>query len=486
MLAQTTGRTGRSSPRVRGPQSRCVGLNSTTRTAYQTETAEFWQFDLGIAQWDRVADTLLVQTHKNLLQTAHILALTDIAITDTVIALWDAKNAFNSWRPVTAIVNADLDGNPDTTADPTWLPLLVTPYFQKYPLGHAGTSSAAADAAGRRLRALCWGNDGGRRTPVRRSTTTPEGVPRRRPQMACGRQTVFVNHFRPGPSTAGLRQMPALTERRRGLVGPPLGAHMRIFPPMPKRTELHHVVNTLGTATCLVFLLVGCTKVDMNVTVRGDDHVDGSIILGIDRQVIEVNGVSEQEFVEQLRSRTFQRTPHGESVEKYSDDQYVGTKLVLRAVRLADFNQSTGDGGLKIVHDGDRFKLSGTIDTRPTVAGAADSRRFADAFNVQIRVTFPGPVLRTNGELDGRTVSWRPRYGERLDLAAEAEDGGSPWLNTVVLGGVPGLAVLLAVAASVGVALKRRRAAFGGRLTASAQGASTSHPEVRPETRLRD
>jgi len=120
------------------------GLKSMTRTAYQTETAEFWQFDLGIAQWDRVADTLLVQSHKNLLQTAHILALTDIAITDTVIALWDAKNAFNSWRPVTAIVNADLDGNPDTTADPTWLPLLVTPYFQEYPSGHAGTSSAAA------------------------------------------------------------------------------------------------------------------------------------------------------------------------------------------------------------------------------------------------------------------------------------------------------------------------------------------------------
>src|SRR5262249_880482 len=235
---------------------------------------------------------------------------------------------------------------------------------------------------------------------------------------------------------------------------------MRIFPPMPRDREVGHVVNTLVTATCLVFLLVGCTKVDMNVMVRGDDHVDGSIILGIDRQVIGVNGVSEQEFVEQLRSRTFQGTPRGESVEKYRDDQYVGTKLVLKEVRLADFNQSTGNGGRKIVTDGDGLKVWGTIDTRPTVAGATDSRRFADAFNVHIGVTFPGRVLRTNGELDGRTVSWRPRYGERLDLAAEAEDGGAPWLNTVVLGGVPGLAVLLAVAASVAVALKRRRAAF--------------------------
>ena len=120
------------------------GLTSTVRTAYQTETAKFWQFDLGLAQWDRVADTLIVEHHKNLLQSARILALTDIAVTDTIIALFDAKNFYNSWRPVTAIVNADVDGNPDTTADPTWLPLLVTPYFQEYPSAHVGTSSAAA------------------------------------------------------------------------------------------------------------------------------------------------------------------------------------------------------------------------------------------------------------------------------------------------------------------------------------------------------
>jgi hypothetical protein len=120
------------------------GATGSARTAYQTQTATFWQVDTPVAMWDRVADTLASDAHLNLLRTARLLALVNISIADALIAVFDAKNAFNSWRPVTAIVNADLDGNPNTTADAGWLPMLVTPYFQEYPSAHSGVSSAAA------------------------------------------------------------------------------------------------------------------------------------------------------------------------------------------------------------------------------------------------------------------------------------------------------------------------------------------------------
>jgi hypothetical protein len=120
------------------------GQVSTLRSPFQTQTAQFWQFTTPTAIWDRVADSLALEHHMNLLQTARLLALTDISIADATIAIWDAKNFYNFWRPVTAIVNADLDGNPATTADPGWLPLLTTPYFQEYPSAHTGVSSAAA------------------------------------------------------------------------------------------------------------------------------------------------------------------------------------------------------------------------------------------------------------------------------------------------------------------------------------------------------
>ena len=105
---------------------------STVRTPFQTETAKFWQLDTPIDMWDRVADTLAQENHFNLMRSARLLAFLNIAEADAAIAVWDAKQKFNFWRPVTAI------------GDPTWAPLLVTPYFQEYPSGHSGVSSAAA------------------------------------------------------------------------------------------------------------------------------------------------------------------------------------------------------------------------------------------------------------------------------------------------------------------------------------------------------
>jgi hypothetical protein len=39
---------------------------------------------------------------------------------DALIAVFDAKYAYNFWRPVTAIRNGDIDNNDDTTVDLSW------------------------------------------------------------------------------------------------------------------------------------------------------------------------------------------------------------------------------------------------------------------------------------------------------------------------------------------------------------------------------
>ena len=41
----------------------------------------------------------------------------------TAMSARSTPNDYNYWRPVTAIQAADTDGNPDTSADPTWTPL---------------------------------------------------------------------------------------------------------------------------------------------------------------------------------------------------------------------------------------------------------------------------------------------------------------------------------------------------------------------------
>jgi hypothetical protein len=108
---------------------------SSVRTADQTQTAIFWQDDTPAAMWNRVADRLAQAHDTTLTQNAHLLAQLNIALADATIGIWNAKNTYNFWRPVTAI---------RATIDPTWTPLLPTPSFQEYPSAHSGASSAAA------------------------------------------------------------------------------------------------------------------------------------------------------------------------------------------------------------------------------------------------------------------------------------------------------------------------------------------------------
>jgi hypothetical protein len=89
------------------------------------------ELDAVTAFRDRVADQLAEAQHLTLSDDARLLARLNMALSDAAIAVWDAKNTFNTWRPVTAIGGS-------------WTPLLVTPVFQEYPSGHSGVSSAAA------------------------------------------------------------------------------------------------------------------------------------------------------------------------------------------------------------------------------------------------------------------------------------------------------------------------------------------------------
>jgi hypothetical protein len=118
-------------------------LSSLTRTADQTEIARFWNGNTPIA-WNKAAVTLSEQKNLTLSDNSRLLALLNVAMADAVISCWEAKYYYHFWRPITAIRLADTDGNPDTTVDAGWTPLLVTPNHPDYPSGHATVSPAAA------------------------------------------------------------------------------------------------------------------------------------------------------------------------------------------------------------------------------------------------------------------------------------------------------------------------------------------------------
>jgi membrane-associated phospholipid phosphatase len=128
-------------------------INSTVRTADQTQIARFWSDGAGTytppGHWNEIAATAASLSGRSILDNARVFAVLNIALADAAIAAWDAKYTYNTWRPITAIRQADIDGNAATSADTTWLPLINTPPFPEYVSGHSTFSAAAATVLGR-------------------------------------------------------------------------------------------------------------------------------------------------------------------------------------------------------------------------------------------------------------------------------------------------------------------------------------------------
>jgi hypothetical protein len=115
----------------------------SARTDEQTEIALFWVESSPLA-WNRIARTVSTAKGLDAWQNARLFGLLNMALIDGYIGTWDTKYHYRFWRPVTAIRLADIDGNPATTADPTWTPLVETPPIPDYDSGHAVEGGAAA------------------------------------------------------------------------------------------------------------------------------------------------------------------------------------------------------------------------------------------------------------------------------------------------------------------------------------------------------
>jgi hypothetical protein len=120
-------------------------INSAVRTPEQTAVAYFWVGN-NINQYNQTMQSVIAQHGMDLVDAAHLLAMGEIVSTDAGIACYDSKFFYLAWRPITAIRNADTDGNPGTTADPAWQALLPVPGHPEYPSQHGCFTAGFSDA----------------------------------------------------------------------------------------------------------------------------------------------------------------------------------------------------------------------------------------------------------------------------------------------------------------------------------------------------
>jgi hypothetical protein len=138
-------------------------VDSTVRSAHQTETATFW-LGSSLTLFTEPLRVALSRTHQGIAGQARLVALFHVALVDTQIATSDSKYAYERWRPVTAIRTGSIDPEPD------WTPLHSTPAHPDYPSGH-NTYAGAAQTV---LSALA----GPRNAPFALTSPTAPGVTR--------------------------------------------------------------------------------------------------------------------------------------------------------------------------------------------------------------------------------------------------------------------------------------------------------------------
>jgi hypothetical protein len=118
-------------------------LSGSMRTQDQSELALFWALNTPLA-WNRIAAQISTARGLTLTENAHLFAILNLSLSDSLIACWDSKYRYVFWRPITAI----RAGLTPADADPLWEPWLDstsgTPAHPEYPSAHSSMSGAAA------------------------------------------------------------------------------------------------------------------------------------------------------------------------------------------------------------------------------------------------------------------------------------------------------------------------------------------------------
>jgi hypothetical protein len=118
---------------------------STDRPQDRTDVARFYAASTPAYVMNMAGRQLAAADGDSLVENARAFALINMAISDAAVASFATKYFYTTWRPETAIHNADFDDNPKTEPDPTWAPLIVAPCFPSYASNHAALSNGGAE-----------------------------------------------------------------------------------------------------------------------------------------------------------------------------------------------------------------------------------------------------------------------------------------------------------------------------------------------------
>jgi hypothetical protein len=208
--------------------------------------------------------------------------------------------------------------------------------------------------------------------------------------------------------------------------------------PRTRALALLLALLVLGLATS------GCARVRTALAVQPDDTVTGEIVLATPETGPDDPGPA-VEVPPDLASAV--------DVDEYRQDGYAGSVLRFSALtfeQLGSLTRAAGAAGqavqLELRRAGGRVLVTGQADLSTVTVDRAD---------FQLKISFPGRVLETDGEEDSGTVSWTftpGEVGEISAVVAYADPEAPSALNWTL-----GLAAVVLAATCVVVVVARRQ-----------------------------
>jgi len=194
----------------------------------------------------------------------------------------------------------------------------------------------------------------------------------------------------------------------------------------PGRTRSRRSAALLLVLLAALTLLTGCSRVRAALAIQPDDTVRGEIVLAT-----PTRGPADTGPVITIPPEISADV----DVETYRQDDYVGSRLTFSGLSLTDVSMLTtvvagADGRTEFTlrRIGNRVLAEGTVDLATVSADRAD---------FQLKITFPGELIETNGDAEAGTVTWVLEPGEKGEIRAEAgfvdPDGPSALLWTLLL-----------------------------------------------------
>ena len=220
---------------------------------------------------------------------------------------------------------------------------------------------------------------------------------------------------------------------------------------------MRRLLQTLIPGLVALVALSGCIKLDIDGKVQPDGKVDGTMVVGfnstfmamltsmgsIDTTPGKKPATADSMWADAITKA--KKTPGVTKASRYKKNGFDGLQLDFKGLPASQVislgNASTSAASssgtpskskLTIVRKGDTLVLTGLLDMGGSTGSGTGSgsdeltKSLSSAMKgskpeLRIKFTFPGSVIKSNGKISGKSVTWTPEMGKNLTMTAEAK-----------------------------------------------------------------